>query len=605
MRRKEYLKNLAVKASAVVLSVFMLSASAAPVAAEEPAQGDQSVRSESVQEKPYTIRFLYDDKVLAEFPASADDTWGPAGSISVRSTFFLNGTDYDIVSGPDGDLNAGSKCLEADVSEEVKGNMDFYYKPHQQSGTEDQKVYQCRTEDGMFLYQFTGTKDQIPERLETGSKVYARSSKKNDSPDTGVVYVYYQLQKDTDTHYTVTVKYIDEAGGEEITTRTFYVNGKDCRFSAADAFSVEKDGDTVNYQAVDPTVILHKVSDTTRAYTIHYRKQAADSTDPYQWYLLLYDSSTNSCIGSDTVTVKPENEEAPAVYDAKKTMSVNGTDYTINKRFDTAYSHKFSDTNRTTYIYYDPKGYENSSDTKSRTIHVQYVNIADGSVIQTQDQTITSDADNTLRFPDSLDADGVHYIRVAGQVASVDYSYYSPKENYTVYYYDQNNTKFQKAVITTENIQEVTVNDGKTTYRVIPGITRTVVTNTDTGVRTVAATNDSTGAAIAPAAAGGTVAEASAEETSGDAQSSGGTAEGNAGTSSSSAASSDETDVSIDGVQADEIQTPESNIKLDKEENGNTIKRTVLVMIGLAALAACVIAAFLLVRRNRAKGGRH
>ncbi|MDD6685843.1 MAG: hypothetical protein PUE47_08705, partial [Lachnospiraceae bacterium] len=265
MRRRKYLRNMAVKASAVVLSVFMLSASPAPVAAGEPAQGDQSVRSESVQEKPYTIRFLSGDKVLAEFPASADDTWGPAGTISVRSTFFINGTDYDIVSGPDGNLVAGSKCLQADASEEVKGNMDFYYKPHQPGGTEDQKVYQCRTEDdGMFLYQFTGTKDQVPETLETGSKVYARSAKKDDSPDTGVVYVYYQLQKDTDTHYTVTVKYKDEASNEEITTRTFYVNGKDCSFSAADAFAVEKNGETVNYQAVDNTVIAHKVSDTAR-----------------------------------------------------------------------------------------------------------------------------------------------------------------------------------------------------------------------------------------------------------------------------------------------------------------------------------------------------
>ena len=135
-------------------------------------------------------------------------------------------TDYDIVSGPEGALSAASDCLQTGYSAKITGNMDFIYQPHQNSDTREEKIYQCMTEDGMLLYQFTGTEDKIPKTLETGSKVYARSSKKNDSQDSGVVFVYYQLQEDTNTHYTVKVTYVDEESGKEITTRTFYVNNR-------------------------------------------------------------------------------------------------------------------------------------------------------------------------------------------------------------------------------------------------------------------------------------------------------------------------------------------------------------------------------------------
>ena len=169
-------------------------------------------------------------------------------------------------------------------------------------------------------------------------------------------------------------------------------------------------------------------------------------------------------------------------------------------------------------------------------------------------------------------------------------------------------------VITREEVQEVTVTDGGTTYRVIPGITRTVMRNTDTGVSTVVSTNDSTGAAIAPVAAGnvsnGTAntgnstnanagnGTAGTDETSSAAGA--GTAN-TAGTENNAAGSDkDSGDVSIDGVQADEIQTPESNIKLNSDKDKNSTRNLVIMVISIAALAVCAVLAVLLIRRRKA-----
>lgn len=562
----------------------------------------------------YTITFQDESgNVLETFDASKGEKWGPSGDISVRSTFYKNGKDYDIVSGPEGALSAESDCMQVSSEYDIEGNMVFTYREHQKNADSaaSQKTYKCMTEDGTLLYMFTGSEDKIPETLAPGSKLYTRSSKENDSKDTAIENVYYTLTKDTDTRYPVTVNYVNADDGSTITSRTFYINGKTHTFVAPKAFSVTEDGKTVNYQAEDPTNITHKVSDTTRTYTIRYQKQTEDSGQKYNWYILLYNSETNRCIDSKVVEVKPGED---GTFTPEKKITKNGITYTINKAFDKSFTHSYDDSNHTMYVYYDPEGYSNSSEVESREINIQYVDIANGNVLQSRTQTVTSEGDTRIDFPDSLDINNVHYLRIAGQAAYVDHNFYSPKETYTVYYYDENNTAFQKVILTREEVQEVTVTDGGTTYRVIPGITRTVMRNTDTGVSTVVSTNDSTGAPIAPVAAGNVSNGTANTGNSTNANEGNGTAgtdetsstadagtDGTAGTDNNAAGSDkDSGDVSIDGVQADEIQTPESNIKLNSDKDKNSTRNLVIMVISIAALAVCAVLAVLLVRRRKA-----
>ena len=601
MKEKRKYRGLLARASVFAVLAVMLAVAAIPV------WGDST--GSSGNSEPYTITFQ-DDKgaELAAFPADKDDTWGPAGTVSVRSTYYKDGRDYDIVkgglAGKEQKLDAGSKELQSGARQNVEGNMTFVYKQHtDSSGAQTALTYKCMAEDGTLLATYTD-KNKIPSTLNSGSKVYARSSKANDSKDPSVVNVYYTLKEDTDTSYTVMVQYIDDADGSVITTRSFSVNNRQHTFIAPKYFSVSSSGKTVGYRAVGDTTIIHKVSDTTRTYKIHYKKLNSNSGEPYNWYILFYSSDTNKCIGSDTVKVKAGET---AKYSVQSVLSSgdtsDGRKYTINKHFaDKTLKHEYSDTNHTAYVYYDPEGYENSSDVKKKDINIQYVNIADGSVLQSRTQTVTSEGNTTLTFPESFDAGGIHYLRVEGQAASVDYSYYSPKTVYTVYYYDKNNTQFRKTVITREEVQEVLIN-GPTTYRVIPGITRTVASNTDNGVRNVLSANDASGAPIAQTSAG----NINTGRTSGTGNTASETGIGTSGTGNgtsgtASAGNGGSQDVTVDGVPADDIQTPQGNINLDSEKDSGKSAKVIPLVIGGAALAAFVIAAaILLIRRSRSK----
>ena len=175
------------------------------------------------------------------------------------------------------------------------------------------------------------------------------------------------------------------------------------------------------------------------------------------------------------------------------------------------------------------------------------------------------------------------------------------------------------SVITTEEVQEAVVN-GPTTYRVLPGITRTVVTNTATGVSRTAATSDETGAQIARTPSGtsgtaggtdnniaaGTDKGAAAGTDTGTAVSAeNGTEAAGAADAADGAGSGKSQDVSIDGVQADDLQTPQGNIKLDQADaDSHSVRKTVLLIIGSAAAVVCAAAVILRVRRSRT-GRRH
>lgn len=510
--------------------------------------------------------------------------------------------DYDIVSINGTPADASSAELQVGASEKFSGDLTVVYKQHTDTSSSSASgsiTYYCiNEEDGSQLFTFTSDSQSIPGTLKIGNKTYVRDpGKKNDNDDTSRYNLYYKLKEDTNTSYTVKVQYVDE-DGNVISTRSFYVNGKDHTFIAPNEFSVTAgDGTTIYYKATGKTTIKHKVSDTTRTYTVTYKKLTAEDGDSYTWYILLYSSQTNTCIDTRTVEVSPNAE---ASFTPEKSITVDGKKYTINKAFDKEFTHEYSNSNHTTYIYYDPEGYSNSSDVQTKTINIRYVNIADGSVLQSHTQEVTSEGDTTITFPDSFDQDGVHYLKVQGQASSISYNFYSPKITYTVYYYDENNTQFRTAVITREQVEEITVNDGTTVYTVIPGITRTVVNYTDNGVSTVVATEDATGEQIPEASTGS---NANGDNTVSSTSGTNGTGTtGNGGTTANG--NEDTQDTTIDGVQADDIQTPQSNIWLDsKADNSSTVKTTALLIIGLAAVAACIFATIMLIRRRK-KGNR-
>jgi len=600
MKRGMAFRTLTAKISAVAFSVFLGASMTVPAWAGVSVSTNVNTTSATSQVYDYHIIFVDENNnEIASFPAKTGDTYGPGAddTISVRSTYYDAKTrkDYDVVNN-----SYTGKVGSADIT--------IRYKEHQDQET-GYTVYMVASDTGAIIGQTSGTgafsDDVLKDRdtIVSGDVTYKRNGSKavQDQDDPSVYTVQYTPSSSSSDQYIFTVQYVvKNADGTQTTlaTRTFRVNKKTATFYAPRVFSKTADGVTTWYEAVSDTKITCEPGDPERSATVEYKVQGQDNKS-YKWYVLLYSSQTNTCIDSLEINVTPDG----ATYTPEKNITVDGVKYTINKAFDKQYTHAYSDTNHVEYIYYDPEGYSNSSEKRTKTINIQYVDIANGNVLQSLTQEVTSDGDTTLNFPDSLDVNGTHYLRVQGQVTSVDYNFYSPKVNYTVYYYDENNTQFQTYVITTEEVREVTVNDGTTVYTVLPGITRIVATDTSNGVNTVVATNDATGAQITDAEGIASPAGNIDASENGDSATSSGSA------SSDSAEASDGTDeadnsqdVSIDGVHADDIQTPQSDIWLNtKEDSSRSTKDAVLMIVGIAALATCIVAAVLLIRRNRSR----
>ena len=116
-------------------------------------------------------------------------------------------------------------------------------------------------------------------------------------------------------------------------------------------------------------------------------------------------------------------------------------------------------------IYYVPEDYKPGD---PYDFSVQYVNIADGSVLRTQ--TFTADPANTnyinIVGESSFTQNGNEYVRLAGQDSAIRHTYFSPhaddssQPTYTIYYRDVNDTINANRTIVRTQIIETTLGGG-------------------------------------------------------------------------------------------------------------------------------------------------
>lgn len=108
------------------------------------------------------------------------------------------------------------------------------------------------------------------------------------------------------------------------------------------------------------------------------------------------------------------------------------------------------------YVYYVPKDYVPGD---AYDITVQYVNIANGSVINTETVNVDPEITNYVevqgveRFTSE---DGNEYVRLAGQETGVRHTYFSPDRTYTIYYRDVDDVINANTTITRTQIIETT-----------------------------------------------------------------------------------------------------------------------------------------------------
>lgn len=612
-QRRENIRRAGQIISAAALSAALFLAPAAPVFADDVTNSSSfAEKLDGVDDGDTTTITIHYGKVTKEVPASKED---------------LENGLWDTYTDETGKVY--------NLKNHVFGN--YYYE---EAGEEDalQATINLVTEDGTVLRTDKVGVDQpyTPEAtIEVNGTSYIAESLNpitfdyKNSPSLNFNVVYREAKEEA-VPYNVTVNYVDKGSGKVLAVRNFTVTDVPHTFIAPSEFSIQSEDKAVYYTAIDKTKTSvtmqpEKEAEAFKDHVVNIEYTVRESGS-YNWYIIYCDAENNAKIGTETVPVEYGKTEEK-VPDLNKTFKVGGQDknYTLNAAFkdgDAAktITHTYGDTNRVTYVYYDPEGYKSDNNIRERQINVEYRYVENPTdILKTEKVTVkTTDTyirnvngkeveSNGLEHPidvSNIEANGTTYAICAGQGDSIVLNYFPlDRTTYIVYFYDINDKNFDQAPVITREIPVTTeIQDRGTTYTFIPGITRIIVTNPTTGTTTEAGVEGTNGTQIAsniPTPAGNINAANGNNGTANDSSNAGNT--NSSEQSSSEIAGAEEgTDTTIDGVNIDEIQTPQGNLKLNEKRN-NTTRRLIGALI--AALAAILVLYIVIANKRRQDPG--
>ncbi len=200
---------------------------------------------------------------------------------------------------------------------------------------------------------------------------------------------------------------------------------------------------TIRLSAANDGVLNHE-----RTVTVHYTAQPLDASEVSVTFNLLDGSKRVSdkdrVLGTQQLVATEDNPTVVPV----STLDVNGVAYHLaGAPSDYAYT-LHSGVAPTVDVFYVPEGYEAPG---AYNVTVNYVNFLTGAVIESHSYTSDEGANARIVIdsPEQFGADGVSYVRLAGQESAIQHSYYSGIASYTVYYRDINDTLTSGTVINT------------------------------------------------------------------------------------------------------------------------------------------------------------
>ncbi len=281
-------------------------------------------------------------------------------------------------------------------------------------------------------------------------------------------------------YYVATIQMVD-AQGKVIATDSVDVTGEFLYTAPATIYKTE----TVNGQSAvvtykidgSQTIRLSAANDgvhnRARTVQVGYTAQPLDANEVSVAFNMVDGSKSigdkDRKLGTAYGTASEQNPTVvpPEQYEANGT-----TYYLVGDPQDYAYTHRSGEV-PIVDVYYTPEGYTAPG---ARDVTVNYVNFITGATVESH--AYTTDPDSNARVvidtPETFSAEGVNYVRLAGQEASIRHSYYSGIESYTVYYRDENDTLSNENVIS--KIRVVMV-DGEPAPAGEPGTTTTTTTN--------------------------------------------------------------------------------------------------------------------------------
>lgn len=587
-QRRENIKRAGQILSAAALSAALFLAPAAPVFAGDVTDSSSYAEQVKDDDKMVTITIHYGGTTKqvpaleSELDSGEWDTYSDGKTDYDRDTTKGSRTEIYYVPHADKDLTATVHFVDEATGQEIQDPATFVVTANDQP-----------------------SRYSAPTEISVDGKTY-----QTENPDISVVYsnspvlnfnVSYKEVTEDKENYTVLVRYMDADTGAQISSRTFQVQGRQHIFYAPTTLSIDRDGQKSYYEIArkGDNKIVHNPDSETREYTIEYKKSQAD----YTWYIVYCDSSNNAKLETESVEVKPDNDSSnPQKHTPDLNRSFNGKNYTLNAAFTEngaakTLTHVFGQDSRMTYVFYDPEGYDTTTE-HSRQITIQYRDVTSTSILKEETVTVSDKKDTQYTVNTAnIAANDTEYAICRGQSEALSLSYFPlDRTTYIIYFYDVNDKNFDQApVITREEVVTTTVNDGPTTYTIAPGLTTVTATDTSTGRSVNAGVEGLSGAQVDQSGtangANGTGTDSNANGTAGEGTDANA---GDADQDTNGQASTDQADVSIDGVQADEIQTPQGNIQLDKAAS----TRTMAVRIGIAIAAAAIVAILILAYLN-------
>ena len=318
----------------------------------------------------------------------------------------------------------------------------------------------------------------VRKTIEGSSKVYVPLSKAATvtvsaaNPEVTITCV---ARKDADrTASKVSIKYVT-AGGKQLMADTVEVTSGGYNYAAPQMFSQSRDGAVARYvltgatdnrgntYTADQAAALSFTFDGATEYTLTYETQNVKLGFTVNFALVAPDADGNLTVTVDSSKTVEFSKDAAATVELPATIERDGHTYTLAGGEKTL-----------TYTWADFESGALTADTAYYTredvvtpsaydVTVRYVDAETGTQLSTSTLTCDPAGDAlSIQGPQTLDIDGVSYVRLSGQEAAITHRFYAPYRTYTIYYAKAGSKFAGDTTITRTTV----IDGGTTTYSI-------------------------------------------------------------------------------------------------------------------------------------------
>lgn len=318
----------------------------------------------------------------------------------------------------------------------------------------------------------------VRKTIEGSSKVYVPLSKAATvtvsaaNPEVTITCV---ARKDADrTASKVSIKYVT-ADGKQLMADTVEVTSGGYNYAAPQMFSQSRDGAVARYvltgatdnrgntYTADQAAALSFTFDGATEYTLTYETQNVQLGFTVNFALVAPDADGNLTVTIDSSKTVEFSKDAPATVELPATIERDGHTYTLVGGEKTL-----------TYTWADFESGALTADTAYYTredvvtpsaydVTVRYVDAETGTQLSTSTLTCDPAGDAlSIQGPQTLDIDGVSYVRLSGQEAAITHRFYAPYRTYTIYYAKAGSKFAGDTTITRTTV----IDGGTTTYSI-------------------------------------------------------------------------------------------------------------------------------------------